>query len=254
MQEENPFNRVKYPISNHIWWSLQDNWAQDEKNHSFIWLLSNVKNVNQFNKALIYVLNDKTMDKLFPKLGTVKRAGSYFYIDIRDSNRYVNKLSHLLNGVYAAIGYPSQQGCKPGKYNIVAPPSPSGSHVTLDTKLKKKLYGKIGKSVRFEIRDLISYKHDKRGYSASGFDSSLFPCQWYVLRVKLDTSLDNLHIFDPHISVGILARKGIGIRCGNMFCDQSIGYVCGGCQKEFYCGQECAQKDWEHQHYNTCNK
>lgn len=253
MQPNNPFSSVKYPISYHIWWSLQDNWAQDEKNHSYIWLLSNAKNIDRFNKALIYVLNDKTMNVLFPKQGIVRRSGSYFYIDIRDSNRYVNKLSYLLNGVYGKLKYPNQKGCKPGSYNIVAPPSPSGSHVTLDTNVKKGLYGKIGKTIRFKILDLISYKHDKRGYSASGFDQSLFPCQWYVLRVKLDHSLGKLHIFDPHISVGILAQKGIGIRCGNVFCDQIIDSVCGRCQKEFYCGQKCAQSDWK-RHSTSCNK
>jgi len=39
-----------------------------------------------------------------------------------------------------------------------------------------------------------------------------------------------------------------------VICDEIAEYVCGKCKDQLYCGQECAQKDWEREHYKSCNK
>ena len=41
------------------------------------------------------------------------------------------------------------------------------------------------------------------------------------------------------------------VLCQN--CQNIAKYACGECQKKFYCGQKCAQKDWK-QHHRTCSK
>lgn len=37
-------------------------------------------------------------------------------------------------------------------------------------------------------------------------------------------------------------------------CHEKGQYVCGGCQKQVYCGQECAQQNWNQEHRKICNK
>lgn len=240
----NPFSEYQYPISHQIW-------KYFKYNQNLNWFSKNIKNINRFNKALIYVINDKSTNDIFPKFGRIKKSGSYFYIDINDNSAYITKISNLLNIVNSIFNYPDKKGCKPGVYNIVPPPSPSGSHVTLYTNSKQQLYQNLGKTVYFSIIDLVSYKHDKLGYEASGFDSSIYPCQWYVLKVKLDPTLKN--IFDPHISVGILARKSIKYRCGNILCNNDIKYKCGNCERVFYCGKTCQKIHWNTHHHKICN-
>ena len=39
----------------------------------------------------------------------------------------------------------------------------------------------------------------------------------------------------------------------NICYDEAL-YSCGDCQQQYYCGQKCAQMDWQWQHRKTCNK
>lgn len=39
-----------------------------------------------------------------------------------------------------------------------------------------------------------------------------------------------------------------------IMCSKEALYACGKCEQQYYCGQICAQTDWEHQHYKTCSK
>ena len=36
-------------------------------------------------------------------------------------------------------------------------------------------------------------------------------------------------------------------------CKQEAEMLCGACKQQWYCGNECAQKDWELKHYVNCN-
>ena len=44
------------------------------------------------------------------------------------------------------------------------------------------------------------------------------------------------------------------ILTGCAVCGDNSEFACGGCQQQYYCGQECAQKDWVQQHRKLCNK
>jgi len=37
-------------------------------------------------------------------------------------------------------------------------------------------------------------------------------------------------------------------------CNSIARYACGKCQKQFYCGQECAEKEWKRHQHKTCSK
>lgn len=43
-------------------------------------------------------------------------------------------------------------------------------------------------------------------------------------------------------------------RLACIICNQIASFACGNCQQRYYCGQECAQKDWKQTHQKICNK
>lgn len=145
----------------------------------------------------------RVTDDVFPKEGTIRRAGSYAYVEVYDDRAYVEEISKFLDRIER--GFPGRwkaltAGCKPRSYAILPPADPTGSHITLGANSLPL----VGRHVRFDVDALVDYHHDARGYKSSSWDHGFFPCRWFVLRVS---GPDLLPYDDdmPHISVAVMA-------------------------------------------------
>lgn len=162
----------------------------------------------QIFRLIPLVLSD--YPDLFPTSGTVRKSGTYFYIDLDDNGAYTNKMASIFNLIEQTYGIqmllPNNYPYPLNKIKVIAPPSTVESHVTISKYTNPSW---IGKKVQFNIdvtKSVASYFSDQMGLVPSNFNSNIYPIRWYVLYVKdLPSQLLINYNDTPHISMCILA-------------------------------------------------
>lgn len=149
-----------------------------------------------FHKALVHAIQDNPK---FPKCGYLRKAKGYYYLEIKDDGTYIFLISNILK-IFYGKDLPVDE-CKPGKYMIMPPHSVVGTHASISEKDYEKYQPR--RKIYFEITDLTTYYHDKKGYCHRGDLSAMCPCKWFVLNIRLEDFQRARH----HISVSIISRR-----------------------------------------------
>ena len=153
----------------------------------------------------------------------------------------ISKLPHQLQDGYNHIVFWSigKEGIKL-RYELFAA---SGAHVILLNPSEL--------SILNEIENIF------RSVEYTEFVRTRIAFIWKVIRINPETSRKLImvglkHGLLPFWNTEHMVYLGSTIFCSN--CETEAFYKCGGCHQQYYCGQDCAQKDWEHQHHKTCSK
>jgi len=147
----------------------------------------------------------RQLPESFPTTGTIRKSGSYAYLDIgKQRNNYIRVTLRLMNlfHLLERIGVKNTQ--------LVAPPSPVGAHVTLHNVPTAD----VGKELHFKLGRIVDWEDHRQGTKPSGFNHHIYPMHWFALSVDGipkkyyggDPHSPHLHPGDrPHISMAMLA-------------------------------------------------
>lgn len=156
---------------------------------------------------------------IYPDGGCVRCEGdpnsnnSYCYLHIDDNDRYINRISTLLNVIEQAYGMSNiiehnESHVDLSRYAVFRPPAHIGTHITLSKDIPAEL---IGKHYTFDILKspgIVTHPNGNWGIKPDPAEPDLHIYSWYVIYVAgLPEQLTKDIIGHTHIAVGTLGWK-----------------------------------------------